>query len=60
MRLAIDAYAHQRDVNAYRLTVMTTNRMVRFAAPKMTMSRTFEKNSEPHVAITYRTASSVW
>jgi hypothetical protein len=52
IRLAIAAYAHHNEVNAYRFTSMTTRRMIRFAAPKTTIDLIFEKNSEPHVAIT--------
>jgi hypothetical protein len=56
--LAIAAYAHHSEVNAYRFTTMTTRRIVRFAAPKITIALTFEKNSEPQVAITYSTATA--
>ena len=54
--LATAAYAHHSEVNAYRLNSITTRRIARFAAPKITIALTFEKNSEPHVAITYSNA----
>jgi len=46
-------------VNAYRLTSITTRRIARFAAPKITIILIFEKNNDPHVAITYSTATTV-
>ena len=52
MRLATAAYAHQREVNAYRLNSITTRRITRFAAPKITIILIFEKKREPQVAIT--------
>ena len=57
--LAIAAYAHHSDVNAYRLNAITIRRITRFAAPKITMALTLEKKSEPQVAITYSTATAV-
>ena len=57
--LATAAYAHHNEVNAYRLTSITTSSIARFAAPKITIALTWEKNNEPHVAITYSTATSV-
>ena len=56
--LAIAAYAHHSEVKAYRLNAKTTKRIARFAAPKITIVLTFEKNSEPHVAITYSNATA--
>ena len=50
--LAIAAYAHHNEVNAYRLTSMTTSRIARFAAQNTTIILIFEKNSDPQVAIT--------
>ena len=50
--LATAAYAHHTEVNAYRLTIITTSSMAKFAAPKITIILIFEKNSEPQVAIT--------
>jgi hypothetical protein len=52
MTLAIAAYAHHTEVNAYTLTAVTIRRIARFAAPNITIVLTFEKNSEPHVAMT--------
>jgi hypothetical protein len=57
--LTTAAYAHHKDVNAYRLTSITINRIVRLAAPKIIIILTLEKKSEPHVAITYNTATAV-
>jgi hypothetical protein len=50
--LATAAYAHHSDVNAYRFTSITSRRIAKFAAPKITIALTFEKNKEPHVATT--------
>jgi hypothetical protein len=58
--LARAAYAHQTEVKAYRLTAVTTKRIARFAVPKITIALTFEKNSEPQVAMRYKIARVVW
>jgi hypothetical protein len=50
--LATAAYAHQSEVNAYRLNSITTSSIARFAVPKITIILIFEKNREPQVAIT--------
>src|SRR5580658_291499 len=59
IRLATAAYAHHNDVNAYRFTSITTSRITRLAAPKITISLIFEKNSAPQVATIYSTATTV-
>jgi hypothetical protein len=59
IKLAIAAYAHHSEVNAYRLYAITTRRIARFAPPKITIGLTFDIKSEPHVAITYSTATAV-
>jgi hypothetical protein len=41
--LATAAQAHHNEVNAYRLTTITANRMIAFATPKMTMSVILER-----------------
>jgi hypothetical protein len=52
--LATAAYAHHSEVKAYRLTSITSRRIARLAAPKMTIILTFEKRanrrSQSHTA----------
>ncbi len=59
MTLAAAAYAHHTDVKAYLFTANVISRIVRFAHPNRTIDFTSEKNSEPHVAITYSAATQV-
>ncbi len=46
-------------MNAYRFTNATTINPARFAHASSTSGRNPEKNKDPQVAITYRTATSV-